>query len=196
MGNVVNKPPDSVNNDTTIDIKNIIYDKNIKNYGDALRTSILKFKNTDINHLIGYPVNRSFTITSFEKYDKLYYYYTNKVFFDCDFIININVDTEGNEKIKMFIEIDNHIYDVNGSLRAFTLNKYGKHIKFIFCSERPIVNPFCVTYEAYVASKNYRYHLMTGKIIQENIEYNNGNVIHISPYTNAQVNSICRKFFE
>jgi hypothetical protein len=209
MGNTVNKPQDF-----DIDVKNIIYDKNIKTYTDALRCSITKFRNSDVNHLIGYTEERTFTITSFEKYENLYYYYTNNVFFDCDIIEKLKVITKGNEgfsetqscidnpkssedeKIKLFIEINKNIYDTNDPFRIITSSLYGKNIKFIFCTSSPIVNQICVSYDAYVASNKYRYYLLYHRIIYDNIEYDNGKITHISPYTNSKVNTICRKYFE
>jgi len=190
MGNTFNKPPNF-----DIDISNIIYDKNVKNCDDALRTSIAKYGDTDINHLIGFPEERSFTITSFEKYGGLYYYYTNDVCFDCDIIEKIKVNMEGKEKIKMFIEINKNVYDIDDKLRILTLSLYGKNIKFIFCTSDPIVNPICVSYDAYVASNKYRYYLLHHRIIYENIEYDNGRITHISPYTNSKIVRLCKKFF-
>lgn len=190
MGNTVTKP-----HDFDIDINNIIYDRNIKDCDDAIRTSITKFGNSDTNHLIGYPQERSFTITSFEKYGGLYYYYTNNVCFDCDIIEKLKVNTEGNEKIKMFIEINKNVYDIGDKLRILTLALYGKNIKFIFCTERPITTPFNVSYDAYVASNRYRYYLLHDRVTYENIEYDNGKITHISPYTNTKIVRICKKFF-
>ena len=158
--------------------------------------SVIKFRRNDINHAIGYREKRTFTITSFEKYDNLYYYYTNKVFFDCDYIKNIDVNTQGNEKIMMFIEIYEQIYGINDAERILTLNKYGNNIKFIFCTETPIVNHFCVSYDAYVASKICRNQLMTRHFNYKNIVYENGTIFHVLPYWKAKVNSVCRKFFK
>jgi hypothetical protein len=191
MGNTVNK-----SKDFDIDVSNIIYDRNIKNCDDALRTSISKYGNTDINHLIGFPEERSFTITSFEKYGGLYYYYTNDVYFDCDIIEKLKISTKSNEKIKMFIEINKNIYDIGDKLRILTLALYGKNIKFIFCTESPIVEPFYIYYDAYVASNKYRYYLLHERIIYENIEYDNGRITHISPYTNSKMVRLCKKFFD
>lgn len=202
MGNAIDKPLDTNDNDTTLDNNNIIYDENIKNFEDALRMSIAKFRDRDVNHLIGYPEKQTFTITSFEKYENLYYYYTNNVFFDCDYIINLRVTTEGNEKIRMFIELYDYIYDtndtndINDTLKILTLSKYGKNIRFIFCTLSPIVSPFCVSYDAYVASNNYRKYLLTGQFTHTNIEYKDGTIYHRSPYTKTKVNRICRKFLE
>jgi hypothetical protein len=221
MGNTINKPLDTVittditteniadntienitdtTTDNTIDEKldnkNVIYDEKIKNYDDALLMSVIKFRRNDIKHEIGYREKRTFTITSFEKYDNLYYYYTNKVFFDCDYIKNIDVNTQGNAKIMMFIEIYEQIYGINDAERILTLNKYGNNIKFIFCTETPIVNPFCVSYDAYVASKISRTQLMTGRFYYNSIEYNNGTIFHILPYWKTKVNCVCRKFFK
>lgn len=190
MGNTVNKPLD-----VDIDISNIIYDKNIKDCDDALCYSITKYGNTDINHLIGFPEERSFTVTSFEKYGGLYYYYTNYLCFDCDIIEKLKVNTEGKEKIKMFIEINQNIYDIGDKLRILTLALYGKNIKLIFCTAVPITKPFYVSYDAYVASKKYRYYLLHHRIIYENIEYDNGRITHISPYTNTKIVRLCKKFF-
>jgi hypothetical protein len=191
MGNTVNK-----SKDFDIDVSNIIYDRNIKNCDDALRTSISKYGNTDINHLIGFPEERSFTITSFEKYGGLYYYYTNDVYFDCDIIEKLKISTKSNEKIKMFIEINKNIYDICDKLRILTLALYGKNIKFIFCTESQIVEPFYIYYDAYVASNKYRYYLLHERIIYENIEYDNGRITHISPYTNSKMVRLCKKFFD
>ena len=189
MGNTFNKP-----SHFDIDINNIIYDKNIKDCDDAIRFSITIFGNTDTNHLIGFPAGRSFKITSFEKYDGLYYYYTNNVYFDCDIIEKLQVNTKGNE-VKMFIEIDKNVYDIGDKLRILTLALYGKNIKFIFCTASHITNSFHVSYDAYVASNKYRYYLLHERIIYENIEYDNGRMKHISPYTNSKIIRTCKKFF-
>lgn len=196
MGNTINKPLDSVNNDDKLNLDVEIYDKSIKNYEDALRLSVKDFKNTNINHVIEYTEERTFTVTSFEKYENLYYYYTNQIFFDCDYITKLCVNTKKNEKIKMFIEIDKSIYDINDLSRTLTLHRYGKNIKFIFCSSTPIVESFCVSYQAFIASKNCRSQLLTGHFNYTNIEYKNGNIIHHTYLTNTKVNYICRIFFK
>jgi len=190
MGNTVNK-----SKDFDIDVSNIIYDRNIKDLDGALRTSITKFGNADTNHLIGFPEERSFAITSFDKYGGLYYYYTNNVCFDCDIIEKLKISTKSNEKIKMFIEIDKNVYDIDDKLRILTVALYGKNIKFIFCTATPIMEPFYISYDAFVASNKYRYYLLHERIIYENIEYDNGRITHITPYTNTKIIRICKKFF-
>ena len=184
MGNTVIATPDF-----------IIYDKTIKDCDDALRYSIANYGDSDINHLVGYPEERSFTITSFEKYGGLYHYYTNNVSFDCDIIEKLEATTEGNEKIKTFIEINGNIYDISDKLRILTLSLYGKNIKFIFCTASPITNPFNVSYDAYVASNKFRDLLLNHRVIYKNIEYDNGRIKHISPYTNARIVRLCKKYF-
>jgi hypothetical protein len=95
----------------------------------------------------------------------------------------------------MFIEINKNVYDVDDKLRILTLALYGKNIKFIFCTASPITKPFYVSYDAYVASNKYRYYLLSDRIIYENIEYDNGKIRHISPYTNTKIVRLCKKFF-